>query len=522
MSTYTDLHIRKKENLTILRMPGNPYDGMTPQRVIFANPENIYNGKFIGELSTTSVSFNNVTMTNCDIIGGMLSNVELKYGDQTIALTELTTNISQNTENITNLQKFQTSAETSCKIFSENIGQLNISVEQLSSYTNELSNKINSLSSQISSTLSSIDELTTNISSLSNDFINYTNSNDKTISALSDDLYELSNKYDSYVKSNDDAIDTLSDNISTLSNAIDDVSNNLETSSNILDEKIETLKKQIHGGVVYRQALSIDYIGQSYEHTLPALLSVNGIANNEPLSIGYFYVTQTRLENRICCFIYDNVKLTHGDWLIIKENCYAGTITSNDIDVVDAQDYDNFKLHDDNVATGNNTFTGQMTFAGNAKFDGTIAINNYISVDSNIDVNGQISSTSLIVDNADIKNLTVDLANVKYNETSSLCDLSNDFQQQINDVTSNIDNLSIELNQTSSTLLSNISYLSSELSDYHNTLSGIDRLNHEQGDISSDNLIVTDLLASNIDGQSHHNRYYMTFLSGTIVLRPIK
>lgn len=94
MSTYTDLHIRKKENLTILRMPGNPYDGMTPQRVIFSNPENIYNGKFVGELSTTSASFSNVTLTDCDIVGGVLSGVSLKYGDQTISLVELTSNVS--------------------------------------------------------------------------------------------------------------------------------------------------------------------------------------------------------------------------------------------------------------------------------------------------------------------------------------------------------------------------------------------------------------------------------------------
>jgi len=29
MSTYTDLHCRAKENITISRMPGNPYDGTT-------------------------------------------------------------------------------------------------------------------------------------------------------------------------------------------------------------------------------------------------------------------------------------------------------------------------------------------------------------------------------------------------------------------------------------------------------------------------------------------------------------
>ena len=107
MSTYTDLHLRKKENLTILRMPGNPYDGITPQRVIFENPENIYNGKFIGELSTTNASFNNVQLNECNVIGGVLSNVTFKFGnDEELDLETLTSNISEMSENINSLQNF--------------------------------------------------------------------------------------------------------------------------------------------------------------------------------------------------------------------------------------------------------------------------------------------------------------------------------------------------------------------------------------------------------------------------------
>ena len=62
--------------------------------------------------------------------------------------------------------------------------------------------------------------------------------------------------------------------------------------------------------------------------------------------------------------------------------------------------------------------------------------------------------------------------------------------------------------------------MSSELSDYHSTLSGIDRKSHGyDGNISSDNLIVTDLNAS-IEGK--HDRYYMTMDYGTIVMRKIE
>lgn len=78
--------------------------------------------------------------------------------------------------------------------------------------------------------------------------------------------------------------------------------------------------------------------------------------------------------------------------------------------------------------------------------------------------------------------------------------------------------MSGELNTTSTLISGGIDYLSSELSDYHNTLSGIDRKADTENDISSDNLIITDRLVSN-DSTKHHKRYYMTFLSGTIVLK---
>lgn len=51
MSTYTNEHIRIKENISRLRNPGNKNDGLCPDRVIFSNAENIYYGTLIGEVS---------------------------------------------------------------------------------------------------------------------------------------------------------------------------------------------------------------------------------------------------------------------------------------------------------------------------------------------------------------------------------------------------------------------------------------------------------------------------------------
>ena len=80
--------------------------------------------------------------------------------------------------------------------------------------------------------------------------------------------------------------------------------------------------------------------------------------------------------------------------------------------------------------------------------------------------------------------------------------------------------LSGEVCAISSVLTNDISYLSSELSDYHNTLSGIDRESDTTHDVKSDNLILTDV--NLYGGADHsHNQYYMTFISGTVVLKPI-
>lgn len=104
MSTYTDLHVRRKENLTILRMPGDPNDGITPQRVILANPENIYDGTFRGKVEVSSAEFNNVMLNNATIDGGVISNAMIYSGNQVIDIADLTSNTDENTSNIEALQ----------------------------------------------------------------------------------------------------------------------------------------------------------------------------------------------------------------------------------------------------------------------------------------------------------------------------------------------------------------------------------------------------------------------------------
>ena len=114
MSTYTDLHTRNKENITVFRMPGNPFDGMTSQKVNFANPENVYNGKFIGDLSIAGGSFNNVEISGCTIVDAVLENATFKYGNLSVTVKQLTTDYSELTEEVKAMHSFQTSVEMSC------------------------------------------------------------------------------------------------------------------------------------------------------------------------------------------------------------------------------------------------------------------------------------------------------------------------------------------------------------------------------------------------------------------------
>ena len=65
---------------------------------------------------------------------------------------------------------------------------------------------------------------------------------------------------------------------------------------------------------------------------------------------------------------------------MVKNDCYASSITSADVDVVDAQDYDSFKLPDNNVATGDNVFTGHTTLSS-TNFNGVAEFNSGIVVD---------------------------------------------------------------------------------------------------------------------------------------------
>jgi hypothetical protein len=85
MSTYTDYKCERKENLTILRKPGCPeYDGLTPQKVIFANEANIFKGTFEGKVIAKDMALSGVEINDCTIRGGLLDDVTIQAGGTTV------------------------------------------------------------------------------------------------------------------------------------------------------------------------------------------------------------------------------------------------------------------------------------------------------------------------------------------------------------------------------------------------------------------------------------------------------
>ena len=385
--------------------------------------------------------------------------------------------------------------------------------------------------------------------------------------------------------------------------------------------EIDDLWKNIRGGLNYIDNLSVAAAGYDTVNHAFVLNKSDGVTVPDFLREGFFWTIKTIDKN--AHYFIEGLEVEHGDWFIVKNNTPLSDVTSADIAVFDAQDFDNFKLSGDNNVVGNNTFAGTNAFTGNTTFNsGTVTFEDDVDfvakknvvVEGNIAISGMASVKDLVVsadailtnvsvDNASVKNATVqvlsaasfsiELSNLKYGDgLSTMEQLTSNLQEQLTSAQLSIDgisscceslekyanrisgdlstlsgelrtisgdillsseglsamlsglsgevnavssylvsainlsaskpltDLSGEVSAISSMLTGDISYLSSELSDYNNTLNGIDRESDETHDIRSDNLILTDV---NLYGgtQHSHNQYYMTFISGTVVLKPI-
>ena len=95
MSTYTNYTVKVRENLSRIRNPGNADDGLSPERIIFSNNENVYYGVFAGQLSAGETAFNNCTINGGLINNAVLNDVTLCCGIDIVELSDLTSMISE-------------------------------------------------------------------------------------------------------------------------------------------------------------------------------------------------------------------------------------------------------------------------------------------------------------------------------------------------------------------------------------------------------------------------------------------
>ena len=175
MSTYTDLHNRIKENLTILRRPSSLDDGMTPQRVIFINPENQFYGTFNGIMNVSGGTLSDLSFKGGTIDGTTIKDATFLDGSTPVQIGELAAASQEHEEKISSL-------EEQVDDLSAKQGTISASVDLLrGDLTDTIKKEIESLQSFSSEALSAISD---DVKALSNEL--------SSISALSLEIEKLS------------------------------------------------------------------------------------------------------------------------------------------------------------------------------------------------------------------------------------------------------------------------------------------------------------------------------------------
>ena len=172
--------------------------------------------------------------------------------------------------------------------------------------------------------------------------------------------------------------------------------------------EIDDLWKNIRGGLNYIDNLSVAAAGYDTVNHAFVLNKSDGVTVPDFLREGFFWTIKTIDKN--AHYFIEGLEVEHGDWFIVKNSTPLSDVTSADIAVFDAQDFDNFKLSGDNNVVGNNTFTGTNAFTGNTTFNsGTVKFEDDVDfvikknavVEGNIAISGVTSvKNSVVSENA--------------------------------------------------------------------------------------------------------------------------
>ena len=187
-----------------------------------------------------------------------------------------------------------------------------------------------------------------------------------------------------------------------MSNALSNEIIDRTISDEYMLSNIADLWKNMRGGLNFMGVLSVsadysalsDFLVSNFAHDSISETS----AQNIRIRQGFFYPINA--ENHLSHYNIEGIKITHGDWLIAKNNFIVSAATSNDMTVFDAQDMDNVRLDANNIFTGHNTFTLSAEF------------NDYVGAHSISAGSLSIESEKLIYDSiSSLKDLSTDAYN---------------------------------------------------------------------------------------------------------------
>lgn len=552
MSTYTDQLNRRKENVQILRMPGNMDDGITPQRLKLINPENEYYGKFFGEFSTTSVDLSNVAIYGSKILGSELHDVTLYSTGRVLDLNDVADELSEIQQHlsddvdpaITDLNKAILSVE---KRLDYNISCLSSELSVCSSDISvETERKINRLSLELSVCSSDISaETKRRINSLSSDLSAAHNWLSVSLSTdISVGLDSLSGNLTSYVNNQ---ITGLQASATGQLEKIDEINKRIDGITSDVNDVVE-------GGVVWRKALTADI--DHIPSTLSDLFEMNGIGGGEVLKRGWQYKFKTQ---KTGTFTGDGVRLQNGDFIIITKKTEVSNIVGGDVETIDSVDPETVlrpELKDVSGWILNNdeelstVLSGGLSSYTDEKFKSALDDIAKLSVSLSTDLSGLSAGISGDVDRindellstinvscvhlhetlaavsaeltGDMKNISVALGGT-IKETSALVlasvDLSvskavEDLNSSDDDIISNLTELSGDFKTISSSITADIGNVNAAVDS---TISAMDKAIHPDLNVRTKNIMLTD-----IGGDGNGQKYYMTLSAGTLVLVPMK
>ena len=160
MSTYTDLHNRIKENLTLLRRPGSLDDGITPQRVIFINPENQFYGTFNGTMNVSGGTLSDLYFKGGTIDGTTIKDATFLDGSTPVQIGELAAASQEHEEKISVLEEQTGDLSAKQGTISASVDQLRLDlkdiIESLQGSSGATSDDIEALSDGLSGIISAL------------------------------------------------------------------------------------------------------------------------------------------------------------------------------------------------------------------------------------------------------------------------------------------------------------------------------------------------------------------------------